>query len=150
MALTVGDHAPDFKVLNQDGDSVSLADFSGKKLVLFFYPRDNTPTCTKEACNLRDNYSELQDQGYEVVGISTDSEKSHQKFISKHELPYTLLADTDQSMHQAYGTWVEKNMYGKKYMGTARTTFVIDEQGVITNIISKVKATEHTAQILGD
>ena len=148
MALNVGDKAPDFKVMNQDGDPVSLADFSGKKLVLFFYPRDNTPTCTKEACNLRDNYAELQSQGYEVLGISTDSEKSHQKFIGKHELPYALLADTDQSMHQAYGTWVEKNMYGKKYMGTARTTFIVDEKGIITNIISKVKATEHTAQIL--
>jgi peroxiredoxin Q/BCP len=148
MALNVGDKAPDFKVMNQDGDPVSLADFSGKKLVLFFYPRDNTPTCTKEACNLRDNYAELQSQGYEVLGISTDSEKSHQKFIGKHELPYALLADTDQSMHQAYGTWVEKNMYGKKYMGTARTTFIVDEKGIITNIIKKVKATEHTAQIL--
>lgn len=148
MTLNVGDKAPDFKVDNQDGAAVSLADFKGKKLVLFFYPRDNTPTCTKEACNLRDNYSEFQKQGYEVLGISTDSAKSHLKFIDKHDLPYPLLADTDQSMHQAYGTWVEKNMYGRKYMGTARMTFVIDENGVISDIIKKVKATEHTAQIL--
>jgi len=149
MTLNVGDKAPDFKVDNQDGSAVSLADYKGKKLVLFFYPRDNTPTCTKEACNLRDNYTEFQKQGYEILGISTDSAKSHLKFIDKHDLPYPLLADTDQSMHEAYGTWVEKNMYGRKYMGTARITFVIDEKGVITDIIKKVKALEHTAQILG-
>lgn len=149
MTLNVGDKAPDFKVDNQDGAAVSLADYKGKKLVLFFYPRDNTPTCTKEACNLRDNYSEFQKQGYEVLGISTDDAKSHLKFIEKHNLPYPLLADTDQTMHQSYGTWVEKNMYGRKYMGTARMTFVIDENGVITDIIKKVKALEHTNQILG-
>ena len=148
MKLNIGDSAPDFTVENQSGDLTKLSDYKGKKLILFFYPRDNTPTCTKEACNLRDHYDELQSQGYEVLGISSDPAKSHQKFIDKHQLPYSLLADTEKNMHEAYGTWVEKSMYGKKYMGTARTTFVIDENGIITNIIDKVKAKEHTAQIL--
>ncbi len=148
MKLKIGDKAPDFRVSNQDGEDTSLSDFSGKKLVLFFYPRDNTPTCTKEACNLRDNYRELRAAGYEVLGISSDDKNSHNKFIDKHQLPYHLLADTDKKMHQDYGTWVEKSMYGRKYMGTARVTFVIDENGVITDIIDKVKATAHSAQIL--
>ena len=149
MKLNIGDTAPDFTVENESGTLTKLADYRGKKLILFFYPRDNTPTCTKEACNLRDHYQELQTEGYEVLGISSDSAKSHQKFIDKHQLPFSLLADTEKGMHEAYGTWVEKSMYGKKYMGTARTTFVIDENGVITNIIEKVKAKEHTEQILG-
>ena len=148
MKLNIGDTAPDFTVENESGTLTKLADYRGKKLILFFYPRDNTPTCTKEACNLRDHYQELQAEGYEVLGISSDSAKSHQKFIDKHQLPFSLLADTEKGMHEAYGTWVEKSMYGKKYMGTARTTFVIDENGVITNIIEKVKAKEHTEQIL--
>lgn len=148
MKLQVGDTAPDFKVENQSGELVSLSDFKGKKIVLFFYPKDNTPTCTKEACNLRDNYQVFKEKGYEILGISSDSGKSHQKFIDKYELPYPLLADTDKKVHEAYGTWVEKSMYGRKYMGTARTTFVIDENGQIENIISKVKAVAHTEQIL--
>ena len=148
MKLKVGDKAPDFTVENQSGELVSLSDFKGQKLVLFFYPKDNTPTCTKEACNLRDNYQLFKEKGYEVLGISSDSGKSHQKFIDKFELPYPLLADTDKKVHEAFGTWVEKSMYGRKYMGTARTTFVIDENGYIENIISKVKAIAHTEQIL--
>ena len=149
MKLKPGDKAPDFEVQDQSGETVKLSDFSGKKLVLFFYPRDNTPTCTVEACNLRDNYQTFLNQGYQVLGISSDDAKSHQKFIDKHDLPYPLLADTEKTMHEAYGTWVEKSMYGKKYMGTARTTFVIDENGEIEKIIEKVKAKDHTSQILG-
>ena len=148
MALNVGDQAPDFEVNDQDGNPVKLSDYKGKKVVLYFYPRDNTPGCTAEACNLRDNYSEFQNQGYEILGVSTDSEKSHQKFIEKQNLPFKLLADTEQQIHEKYGTWVEKSMYGKKYMGTARQTFVIDEEGKISNIIEKVKTKDHTAQIL--
>ena len=149
MSLKTGDKAPNFEVLNESGETVRLSDYQGHKVVLFFYPRDNTPTCTVEACNLRDNYQALKDQGYEVLGISSDSTSSHQKFIDKHELPYSLLADTEKTVHESYGTWVQKSMYGRKYMGTARTTFVIDENGVIEKIIEKVKAKEHTTQILG-
>ncbi len=149
MALEPGDAAPDFTVNDQDGNPVSLSDYKGKKVVLYFYPRDNTPGCTAEACNLRDNYSDLQNQGYEILGVSTDSEKSHQKFIEKQQLPFKLLADTEKAVHESYGTWVEKSMYGRKYMGTARTTFVIDENGIIDKIIEKVKAKDHTSQILG-
>lgn len=148
MALKIGDKAPEFTVSDQNGNDVSLADFKGKKVVLFFYPKDNTPTCTVEACNLRDNYKELQNMGYEVLGISTDSAKKHQNFIGKHELPYALLADTEKHVHELYDTWKEKQMYGRKYMGTVRTTFIIDENGIIENIIEKVKAKEHTSQIL--
>jgi len=149
MTLKPGDKAPDFEIQNESGNIAKLSDYRGSKLVLFFYPRDNTPTCTKEACNLRDNYQSFKDLGYEILGISSDNSKSHQKFIVKHELPFSLLADTEKHLHQAYGTWVEKSMYGRKYMGTARVTFVIDENGVIENIIDKVKATEHSDQILG-
>lgn len=149
MKLKIGDRAPDFQVENQNGSLSRLSDYQGRKLVLFFYPKDNTPTCTTEACNLRDNYQHLKEQGYEVLGISSDSPKSHQNFISKHQLPYSLLADTEKKMHHAYGTWVEKSMYGRKYMGTARTTFIINEQGIITDIIEKVKAKEHATQIMG-
>lgn len=148
MALEVGDKAPDFKVKNQNGEDVQLSDYQGKKVVLYFYPKDNTPGCTAEACNLRDNYSTFQSQGYEILGVSTDSEKSHQKFIEKQQLPFTLLADTEKEIHEKYGTWVEKQMYGRKYMGTARKTFVIDEEGKIADIIEKVKTKDHTAQIL--
>ena len=148
MTLNPGDKAPDFEVQDESGNNIKLSDYHGRKLVLFFYPRDNTPTCTKEACNLRDNYQSFKDLGYEILGISSDNSKSHQKFIAKHELPFSLLADTEKHMHQAYGTWVEKSMYGRKYMGTARTTFVIDENGVIENVIEKVKAIEHSDQIL--
>ena len=148
MALETGDAAPDFTVNDQDGNPVSLSDYKGKKVVLYFYPRDNTPGCTAEACNLRDNYAAFQDAGYEILGVSTDSEKSHQKFIDKQQLPFKLLADTEKEIHEKYGTWVEKSMYGKKYMGTARKTYVIDENGKIEKVIEKVKTKDHTAQIL--
>ena len=148
MTLNVGDKAPDFKVKDQDGNWVSLKDFRGRKVILYFYPKDNTPGCTAESCNLRDNYKELSKKGYEVLGISSDSEKSHQKFIEKYQLPFTLLADTEKEVHNQYGTWVEKSMYGRKYMGTARVTFIIDEKGKIEKIIDKVKTKDHTTQIL--
>lgn len=150
MQLQIGSKAPDFEVNDQDGNSVKLSDFRGKKVVLYFYPKDNTPGCTAEACNLRDNYNELRKRGYEVLGVSKDSEKSHQKFIEKQNLPFRLLADTEKKNHDLYGTWVEKSMYGRKYMGTARKTFIIDENGKIENIIEKVKTKDHTAQILNN
>lgn len=148
MKLQEGDQAPDFEVNDQNGQPVKLSDYKGKKVVLYFYPKDNTPGCTAEACNLRDNYSHLQKAGYEVLGVSTDNEKSHLKFIEKQELPFTLLADTEKHIHEKYGTWVEKQMYGRKYMGTARVTFLIDENGNIEKIIQKVKTKDHTAQII--
>ena len=145
--LKKGDKAPDITARNQHGETVKLSDFRGKKVILYFYPKDNTPGCTTEACNFRDNYQNLQDDGFEVIGVSTDSEQSHQKFIAKFELPFTLLADEDQKIVNAYGVWVEKNMYGRKYMGTARTTFVIDEAGIIRHIIKKVDNKNATQQI---
>lgn len=148
MALKIGNKAPDFESINQNGDKVKLSDFIGKKVVLYFYPRDNTPGCTAQACNLKDNYNTLKKNGYTILGISKDSPKSHQKFINKFNLPFDLIADEDQSVHIKYGTWIEKTMYGKNYMGTARWTFLIDEKGNIENIIQKVKTKEHTSQIL--
>lgn len=148
MALTAGSKAPDFSVKDQDGKDVKLSDFKGRKLVLYFYPKDMTSGCTAESCNLRDNYKVLQKQGYEVLGVSTDDEKSHRKFIEKEKLPFRLLADTDKALHNKYGTWVEKSMYGRKYMGTARVTFIIDANGTIEEIIGKVDTRNHTAQIL--
>lgn len=148
MSLKVGDQAPDFEAKNQKDETVKLSDFRGKKVVLYFYPKDNTSGCTAQAFNLRDNYSNLQKAGYEVIGVSKDGVKSHQKFAEKQELPFTLIADEDTNINQAYGVWKEKSMYGKKYMGTARTTFLIDEDGKIEDIIEKVKTKEHTAQIL--
>lgn len=150
MALKVGDKAPDFTVNDQNGKPFKLSSLKGKKVVLYFYPKDMTPGCTAEACNLRDNYKALIKQGYEVLGVSTDSEKAHQKFIEKEKLPFSLLADTDKKVHDLYHTWVEKSMYGRKYMGTARTTFVIDEKGIIEEIIEKVDTKNHTSQILKD
>ncbi len=146
--LKIGDQAPAFESVDQDGKKVLLSDFKGKKLVLYFYPRDNTSGCTAQACNLRDNYQAFQKAGYEILGVSSDDEKSHQKFIEKQNLPFRLLADTDKSVHEQFDVWKEKSMYGRKYMGTVRTTFVIDEQGKIENIIEKVKTKEHTSQIL--
>ena len=148
MSLNIGDIAPDFSVNDQQGNPVKLSDFKGKKVVLYFYPKDNTPGCTAESCNLRDNYQALQKAGYEVLGVSKDDEKSHQKFIEKFDLPFTLLADTERDIHEKYGTWIEKSMYGRKYMGTARVTFLIDESGKIEEIIEKVKTKDHTSQIL--
>ncbi len=148
MNLKVGELAPDFEGRDQDGNVVKLSDLKGNKVVLYFYPKDDTPGCTAQACNLRDNYDTLLSAGYKVFGISSDDEKSHQKFREKYDLPFPLLADTDRSIHESYGVWVEKSMYGKKYMGTARTTFVLDEHGKISEIIEKVKTSDHTGQIL--
>ena len=147
-ALQQGDKAPSFTSKDQNGNTVSLAQFKGKKVVLYFYPKDDTPGCTTEACDFRDHYQGLIAQGIEVLGVSVDDEKSHQKFINKHHLPFTLLADTDHEIVTAYGVWGEKNMYGKKYMGTNRTTFIIDETGVILHIIAKVDTKSPTAQVL--
>ncbi|SEG17023.1 thioredoxin-dependent thiol peroxidase [Algoriphagus boritolerans] len=148
MSLEVGQLAPDFTAKIETGETIKLSDYKGKKVILYFYPKDATPGCTAQACNLRDNYEALQKAGYVVLGISSDAEKSHQKFIEKQSLPFSLIADTDLKVHEAYGTWVEKSMYGRKYMGTARTTFVIDEQGKIAEVIEKVDTKNHTAQIL--
>ena len=150
MALQVGDKAPSVFGLNQDGKEIKLADYAGKKLVLYFYPRDNTPGCTAEACSLRDNYDALRKQGYEVIGVSTDSASSHQKFITKQNLPFNLIADVDKTLSTAFGTWGEKSMYGKQYMGMFRTTFLIDETGTITRVIlpKEVNTKEHAEQIL--
>jgi peroxiredoxin Q/BCP len=148
MKLSIGDKAPDFQSKDQNGNPISLSNFKGKKVVLYFYPKDNTPGCTAESCNLRDNYSQFQKSGFEILGVSSDNEKSHQKFIEKFELPFPLIADTDKTVHEAYGTWVEKSMYGRKYMGTARTTFVIDGNGILTDIIEKVNTKDHTSQLL--
>lgn len=146
--LKIGDQAPPIQAKNQNGDLINLSDFAGKKVILYFYPKDNTPGCTTEACNFRDNYQSLLDKGFEVLGVSIDNEQSHQKFISKFELPFNLLADEDQQIVNDYKVWVEKNMYGKKYMGTARTTFLIDENGLIEHIIKKVDNKNASQQIL--
>jgi peroxiredoxin Q/BCP len=145
--LNVGDPAPDFVAKNQFGEDVALKDFRGKKVILYFYPKDNTPGCTTEACNFRDHYENLLAEGYEVIGVSIDSQQSHQKFIKKHNLPFVLLADEDKSLVQAYGVWGEKNLYGVKYMGTNRVTFVIDEEGIIRHIIKKVDNKNAAQQI---
>ncbi len=146
--LKIGDKAPDFKGIDQDGASISLKDFIGKKVVLYFYPKDDTPGCTAEACNLRDNYSGLRKKGYEIVGVSADDEVSHKKFSDKYELPFSLIADTNKKILQSYNAWGEKNMYGKKYMGILRKTYIIDENGKIEKIFDKVDTKNHTEQIL--
>jgi peroxiredoxin Q/BCP len=148
MELATGIKAPEFEGKDQNGNTIKLSDFSGKKLVLYFYPKDDTPGCTAEACSLRDNYDALLAKGYAVVGISSDDEKSHKKFIEKYNLPFPLIADTDKSIHELYGTWQEKKMYGKAYMGTVRCTFVIDETGTIEEVITKVDTKEHAKQIM--
>lgn len=146
--LKEGQQAPEFKSTDQDGNTITLSQFKGQKVVLYFYPKDDTPGCTAEACDFRDNYAGLKAKGIIVLGVSVDDEKSHQKFAAKHSLPFTLLADTDQSIVTAYGVWGEKNMYGKKYMGTNRTTFLISEDGTISHIIKKVDTKNATAQVL--
>jgi peroxiredoxin Q/BCP len=148
MSVEIGRKAPDFTAQDQDGNTINLSDYNGKKVVLYFYPKDNTPGCTAQACNLRDNYEALQEAGYVVLGISSDSQKSHKKFAEKQNLPFPLLVDEDLAIHEKYGTWVEKQMFGRKYMGTARTTFVIDEKGLVEDIITKVNTKEHSTQIL--
>ena len=147
--LQEGAKATAFKGINEKGEAVKLADYKGKKLVLYFYPKDNTPGCTSEACDLRDNYKTFQKQGYEILGVSPDSTKSHVKFIEKYELPFSLLADEDHSIAEAFGAWGEKSMYGKKYMGILRSTFVINEKGVIEKVIEKVDTKAHSNQLLG-
>lgn len=151
MGLQVGDKAPAVLGVNQDGKELKLSDFAGKKVVLYFYPKDNTPGCTAQACSLRDNYSELQKKGYEVIGVSTDSAASHLKFIAKQNLPFNLIADTDKKLSEQFGTWGEKSLYGKQYLGTFRTTFLIDESGIITRIMlpKEVNTKIHASQILG-
>ena len=146
--LTEGQKAPDFKAKDQNGKSITLSDFSGKDVILYFYPKDDTPGCTAEACSFRDNYQSLLKEGFEVLGVSTDDEKSHQKFITKYSLPFSLIADTDKKIVEAYGVWVEKNMYGKKYMGVARKTFIIDKNGLIKKIIDKVDTKNSSGQVL--
>lgn len=150
MAIQIGDKAPEVLGLDQNGKEIKLSDFKGKKLALYFYPKDNTSGCTAEACSLRDGYQDLRKAGYEVVGVSKDSAKSHQKFITDHELPFNLIADTDTKLQEQFGVWVEKSMYGRKYMGTARTTFLINEEGVVERIIGpkEIKTKEHANQIL--
>jgi len=148
MKLEIGQAAPSFNALNQNSESISLNQFKGKKVVLYFYPKDDTPGCTAEACDLRDNHQRFIEAGFVVLGVSPDDAKKHQKFIAKFELPFDLLADTDQAVANAYGVWVEKSMYGRKYMGIARTTFIIDENGIISDIIEKVDTKAHTKQIL--
>lgn len=146
--LKIGDKAPNFEAQNQAGESVKLSDYSGKKLVLFFYPKASTPGCTTEACNLRDNYQTFLAKGYDVLGVSADSGKRQQNFINKNELPFPLLADEDKTVINAFGVWGPKKFMGKEYDGIHRTTFVIDEKGIIEDVISKVKTKDHTNQIL--
>ncbi|MBD2702369.1 thioredoxin-dependent thiol peroxidase [Spirosoma sp. BT702] len=148
MSLQIGNPAPDFTSTDQNGQSVKLSDYRGKKVVLYFYPKDDTPGCTAQACSLRDNYEKLQASGYEVLGVSVDDEKSHQKFSKKFSLPFTLVADTDHHIVEAYDVWKEKSMYGRNFMGIVRTTFVIDENGIISEIISKIDTQNHADQIL--
>jgi len=148
-SLKVGDTAPHFEAKDQEGNTIKLSDYSGKKLVLFFYPKASTPGCTAEACNLSDNYQTFISKGYDVLGVSADSAKRQQNFINKNELKFALLADEDKAVINAFGVWGPKKFMGKEYDGIHRTTFVIDENGLIEEVISKVKTKEHTTQILG-
>lgn len=146
--LSIGDKAPEFRGMNQNGEPISLEGLRGKKLILYFYPKDNTPGCTAESCNLNENYQMWLSKGYEVVGVSPDSVTSHKKFADKFQFGFNLVADTETEILQAYGVWGEKNMYGRKYMGVLRTTFVISEDGIIENIFGKVDTKNHTDQII--
>lgn len=146
--LTEGTKAPAFKGKDQDGKAVSLADFKGKKIVLYFYPQDDTPTCTQQACNLRDNFTLLKKQGFVVLGVSPDEVAKHKKFETKYDLPFTLIADPEHTIIDKFGVWGEKQLYGKKYMGLLRTTFLIDEKGVIRKVFLKPKSKQHTEEIL--
>jgi peroxiredoxin Q/BCP len=147
--MKVGDKVPDVLGRDQDGKEVKLSDFKGRKIALYFYPKDNTSGCTAEACSLRDGYGDLQKAGYEIIGVSKDSAKSHKGFIEKYGLPFRLIADTDTALQQLFGVWAEKSMYGRKYMGTLRQTFLIDENGVVEKIIEKVDTKNSSGQILG-
>jgi peroxiredoxin Q/BCP len=146
--LNVGDNAPDFSGIDQNGNTINLSDYKGKKLVLYFYPKDNTPGCTAEACSLRDGYSRFLKEGYEVLGVSIDNVASHQKFIEKYSLPFSLIADIDKKIVESYGVWGEKKFMGKIHLGTIRTTFIIDQNGIIEKIIEKVDTKKHTEQII--
>ena len=148
--MNIGDKAPDLLGLNEKGEEVRLSNYKGKKVVLYFYPKDNTPGCTAEACNLKDNYDALRNAGYEVIGVSIQNAQSHQKFIAKYELPFSLIADTENKLVEEFGVWGEKTLCGRKYMGTFRTTFIINDVGVIERIISpkEIKTKDHAAQIL--
>lgn len=150
MALETGDKIPEILGCNQEGKEIKASDYAGKKLVLYFYPKDSTPGCTAEACNFRDNFHELRQAGYEILGISVDDEKSHRNFIEKQQLPFQLIADKDKKMVEAFGVWAEKTLAGRKYMGTLRTTFLINESGVIERVIGhkEIKTKEHAEQIL--
>jgi peroxiredoxin Q/BCP len=148
--LKVGDPAPDINAADENGNPVKLSDFAGSKVILFFYPKANTPGCTAEACNLRDHYAELKDRGFKIIGVSADSEKSQKNFSTKFEFPYPLIPDTEKKVIKDYGVWGKKKMYGKEYEGINRTTFVISEQGKIEHIFTKVKTKEHTEQILSE
>ncbi|MFB9845283.1 thioredoxin-dependent thiol peroxidase [Mucilaginibacter ginsenosidivorans] len=147
-SLKEGDKAPNFTAKDQDGKTVSLSDFKGKDVVLYFYPQDDTPTCTKEACNFRDNYQSLVSKGLAVIGVSFDTEKKHKKFITKYNLPFPLLADPDKKIIEAYGVWGEKMLFGRNYMGTLRTTFIINKKGIIIHIIDKVDSGNASQQVL--
>ncbi len=148
--LKEGDLAPAIKAADQSGELITLEEYRGKKIVLYFYPKDNTPGCTSESCDLRDNYSQFIEKGFEVIGVSADSEKSHQKFISKYNLPFRLISDEDKKVLQDYNAWGEKKLYGKSYMGVLRKTYIIDEKGYVEKIIEKVKTKEHSRQIFSE
>ena len=150
MAIQIGDRIPEILGFDQDGKEVKVSDYKGRKIALYFYPKDNTSDCTAEACSLRDGYEALKKAGYEIIGVSKDSVKSHQAFIEKQNLPFRLIADTDTTLQQQFGVWAEKKMYGRTYMGTLRYTFLIDENGVVERVIEKVDTKNHAQQILNE
>jgi len=150
MAIQTGDKVPDLLGLDQDGKEAKVSDYKGRKIALYFYPKDNTSGCTAEACSLRDGYDELKKAGYEIIGVSKDSAQSHRGFIEKQNLPFRLIADTDTTLQKQFGVWAEKKMYGRTYMGTLRYTFLIDENGVIEKVIEKVDTKNHAQQILNE